>query len=127
MTDGTSAATLTTIHRGCALDVKDSESEVIVKAEIPGVDAKNVDISLSGNVLTISGQKEELKEEKGEDYFVSERNFGSFRRSLELPQTVDPEKITAEQDNGVLTVKIGKLKIAKPRRIPVKVMAKAGA
>jgi len=108
-----------------ALDVIDNETEVTIKAEVPGMTAKDVDVSISGNRLTLSGKKDESKEEKGENYFVSERHFGAFHRSLELPEGVDPEKITAEQDNGVLTVKIPKLRTAKPKHIAVKTGAKA--
>ena len=107
-----------------AVDVKDTESEVIIKAEVPGMAAKDVDVSVSGNILTLSGEKEESKEEKDENCYISERRFGSFYRAVELPDGVDPEKITAEQENGVLTVKIPKLRTAKPKHIPIKPAAK---
>jgi HSP20 family protein len=106
------------------LDVIDNEAEITIKAEVPGIAAKDVNVSVSGNVLTLSGQKDESKEEKGENYYVSERRFGSFQRSVELPEGADTERVTAEQDNGVLTVKIPKLKSAQPKQIPVKANAK---
>jgi HSP20 family protein len=87
------------------------------------VAAKDVDVSISGNTLTISGEKEESSKEEGKDYFVTERRYGSFRRSIELPEGIDPERITAHQDNGVLTVKIARLKTATPKHIPVKATA----
>jgi HSP20 family protein len=109
-----------------ALDVTDSESEITIKAEVPGMAAKDVDVSISGNMLKLSGQKEECKEEKGENCYVSERRFGSFHRSIELPEGIDAERAAAVQDNGVLTIKIPKLMTAKPKHIPVKTAVKAG-
>lgn len=106
-----------------ALDVIDSETEITIKAEVPGMAAKDVNVSISGNVLTLSGEKEESKEEKGENFYVSERRFGSFRRAVELPEGVDADKITAEQTNGVLTVRIPRSKAAKPKSIPIRTMA----
>jgi HSP20 family protein len=70
--------------------------------------------------MTISGHKQESSKEEGKDFYISEREFGAFRRSLELPQGCDPDRITAEQDNGVLTVKIARLKEATPKHIAVK-------
>lgn len=103
-----------------ALDVIDSENEVTIKAEVPGMAAKDVNVSITGNMLTLSGQKDESKEEKGENFYVSERRFGSFQRSIELPDGVDADKVSAEQTNGVLTVKVPKLRSAKPKNVPVK-------
>jgi HSP20 family protein len=102
------------------LDVADSENEVTVRAELPGVDAKDVDVSISGNVLTLCGEKLESTEQKDEDRFVSERHFGAFRRSIELPTGTDPERIDAAMVNGVLVVKVAKLKTAERKRVPVK-------
>jgi HSP20 family protein len=103
-----------------ALDVTDTDAEIIVKAEIPGMTAKEINVSLTGNRLTLSGEKEERKENKDECCYISERRFGSFFRVIELPEGIDPEKITADQADGVLTVKIAKSKAAKPKHIPVK-------
>lgn len=108
-----------------ALDLVDGETEVTIKAEVPGMSAKDVDVSVSGNMLTLSGRKEESKEDRGENYFISERRFGAFQRTIELPEGVDAEKIVAEQENGVLTVKIPKLKTAKPKHIAIKSPTKA--
>ena len=102
------------------LDVIDNESEIIVKAEVPGMMAKDVNVSISGNRLTLSGEKEERKEENDDNCYISERSFGSFHRVIDLPEGIDPEKVTADQKDGVLTVKIAKLKTAKPKHIPVK-------
>lgn len=103
-----------------ALDVTDTEAEVVVKAEIPGMTAKDVNVSISGNRLMLSGEKEESKEEKGDCCYISERSFGSFHRVIDLPEGIDPDKVLADQADGLLTVRIGKLKAAKPKHIPVK-------
>jgi len=103
-----------------ALDVIDNESEIVVKAEVPGMAAKDVNVSISGNRLILSGEKQESKEQKSEGCYISERSFGAFHRSIELPEGIDPDKVSAEQTDGVLTVRIPKLKTAKPKHIPVK-------
>jgi HSP20 family protein len=102
------------------LDITDNEKEVVIRAEIPGVAVKDVDISVSGNILTICGKKEESTQEGDMNFFVCERRFGEFRRTIELPEGVDPEKVFAEQDNGVLTVRIARLPTATPKHIPVR-------
>jgi HSP20 family protein len=102
------------------LDMSETEEEVILRAEVPGVDAKHLEITVSGHTLTLAGEKKEESEKKGENYYHCERSFGAFRRSIELPETADPEKVTAEHDNGVVTIRVAKLKGAKPREIPVK-------
>ena len=91
-----------------AIDIVEKEKAFEVTAELPGLDAKNVDIQLSDNVLTIKGEKQEEKEEKTKDRYVSERRYGSFRRSLQVPGSVDADKIEANFKNGVLTVTMPK-------------------
>ena len=103
-----------------AIDVADQENEYLVKAEVPGCKAEDIDITVSGNVLTISGEKKEEKEVKEKDYYHSERSFGSFRRDLNLATDVDTAKIKAECSNGVLTVKLPKSEKAKPTKIEIK-------
>jgi HSP20 family protein len=103
-----------------AVEVIDGAKEVTVKAEVPGVDPKELEISISGNVLTISGEKKEAKEEKGDGFYRSERCFGSFRRSLELPSTANTEKVAADYSKGVLTVRVEKAESAKPRKIAIR-------
>jgi len=102
------------------LDMMEDNDNITVRMEIPGVTSKNVDVSIRDNVLTISGHKESSSHEEGKDFYLSEREFGSFKRMIELPPGCDAEKITAAQDNGVLTVKIARTKAATPKRIPVK-------
>ena len=102
-----------------AVDLTESDSDVTVRAELPGLDPKDLDITIQGNMLTLAGEKQESAEEKGKDYACSERRFGAFRRSIRLPASIDPDKVTAKHENGVLTIKIEKLQAEKPRRIKV--------
>lgn len=101
-------------------DLSESDDEVIVRAELPGVDAKDVEINVTGNTLTISGEKKEEREDKQRNYRYVERQFGSFRQSVRLPGYVDPDQVDATFKNGVLRVKIAKKADAKPRKIEVK-------
>lgn len=107
-----------------SLDVSENETTITVKAELPGVDSEDIDVSIEGDVLTLSGEKKQEKQERREGYYHSERRFGSFRRSIPLPSTVDREKVSAEFDRGVLTVKLEKAVEATARRIPVSVRKK---
>jgi HSP20 family protein len=104
-----------------AVDVKETKSDVIVKAELPEVSAKDVEITVDGNVLTIKGERksEEKKEEEG--YYYSERSYGSFMRSLTLPKEVDEAKTKASYKEGVLTITMPKKKEEKAKQIKVDV------
>jgi len=104
-----------------ALDVSENGNSVLVKAEIPGVDPKEVDISISGDVLTIRGQKKEEKEEKGKTYHRIERSYGSFSRSVLLPAPIDADKVEAKYDKGVLEITMPKKAEAKTRPIQIEV------
>jgi len=104
-----------------AADVTETESEVVVRAEIPGIDPATVEVSVFGDTLTLKGEKKEQKEEKGESWLRVERRYGAFTRTLQLPCTVDTEKTRAEAKNGVLTVTMAKREDEKFRRITVKV------
>ena len=95
-----------------AVDVVEKENAFELTAELPGLDAKNIELSLQDDVLTIKGEK---NEEKTRDRFVSERRYGSFRRSLQLPVSVDPAKIEASYKSGVLSVKLPKSEEAKKK------------
>ncbi len=106
------------------LDVSETDTEVSVRAEVPGIAAKDLDISVTDHTLSIAGKKEEQEEKKGEDFYQCERRFGSFRRLIELPEGVDPDKVTAEVDNGVVTIRIGKKPSAKAKQIEVKTASK---
>jgi len=102
-----------------SMDVTESDTEVIVRAEVPGVDPKELDITVSDRLLTLSGEKKEITEKKDESFWRSERRFGSFKRSIQLPAPVDAEKVSAEHRNGVVLIKLKKERNAVPKRIPV--------
>jgi HSP20 family protein len=106
------------------VDLSETGTEVTIRTEVPGIAAKDLDISVSGTTLTIGGQKEEREEKKDEDYYLSERRFGSFRRVIELPETVDADKVTAESDNGVVTIHVAKRPGIKPKQVEVKPAAR---
>lgn len=106
---------------GVALDVAETNDALIVKAELPGVDPKDVDISISGDVLTIKGEKKQEKEEKGTTYHRIERSYGSFSRSLLLPTPIDTDKIEAKYDKGVLEITLPKKPEAKTKTIQIQV------
>ncbi len=112
--------------RGFALtphmDVRETDKEIVVEAELPGIDEKDVSLSLQDGVLTIRGEKKHEHEEEKENYRVSERRYGSFQRAMRLPDTVDENKVEASFNNGVLTVSLPKRPeaIGKQRTIPIK-------
>jgi HSP20 family protein len=91
-----------------AVDITESDKAYEVTAELPGMDEKNVEVKVAGGNLIIMGEKQEGKEEKKKDYYLSERHFGSFERRFRLPKGVDVEKIEASFKKGVLTVNLPK-------------------
>lgn len=107
-----------------AVDVVDKEKEVELKAELPGMDENDIEVQLSDRLLTISGEKKEEREEgeKEGNYYLSERRYGSFKRSLSIPKGVDLEKVEASFSKGVLTVTLPKTPEAQEstRKIEVK-------
>jgi HSP20 family protein len=103
-----------------SLDVSETDTEITVRAEVPGIDPKDLEITVSGQMLTLAGEKKETAEHRGENVYRSERRFGSFRRSVQLPTPVDTEKVTAEHKNGVLLIRLQKDQKAVAKRIPVK-------
>lgn len=96
-----------------AIDLAEKNDEYEITAELPGLDEKDVEIKLSNHMLTIKGEKNEQKEEREKDYYLSERRYGSFQRSFQLPDGVDPDKIEANFAKGVLTVRMPKTAEAK--------------
>lgn len=108
------------ISRWPALDIAEDDNEYIVKAEVPGCKADDIDISVHGNTLTISGEKKQEEEKKEKGYYHVERSYGSFRRDLILATEIDPDKIEASCDNGVLAVKLPKSEKARAVKIKVK-------
>lgn len=102
-----------------AMDLEETEDAYRIHAELPGVDPKELDISVRNEVLTISGEKKQQSESEGSDYYRMERRYGAFSRTVRLPGGVDSENIQANSHNGVLTLTIPKSERAKPRRIEV--------
>jgi HSP20 family protein len=103
-----------------AVDISDTADEVTVKVELPGMESKDIRIFLIGDVLTIKGEKKAEKEKKGETFFLTERNYGSFIRSLRLPAEVEADKTEAIYKHGVLTIICPKKEQFKPRLIEIK-------
>ena len=104
------------------LDVRENTNAITIEAELPGVEEKDVTVTLANGVLTIKGEKKQEKEEKSESYHLTERSFGGFQRSLRLPDTVDDAKVEAHFDKGVLKVTAGKKPeaVKAERRIEIK-------
>ena len=107
-------------HNVPSVDISETDAAVEAKVDLPGVDPKEIDIQLNGNVLTISGERKEEKEDKGKTYHRVERRSGSFSRSLSLPCPVEEDEVAAEFHEGVLTVTLPKTEDAKTRKIAVK-------
>ena len=106
-----------------AVDIYESEQELVVKADLPDIDPKGLDIRVENNLLTIRGERKFEKKVSEENYLRVERSFGSFARSFTLANTVDTDAIKAEYQNGVLTLSIPKREEAKPKQIKVNVNA----
>jgi len=105
-----------------AVDISEDEKAVTVRADVPGLDAKDIDVEVSGNALTISGSRREEKKEEKAGYTRHERRAGSFSRTVTLPSYADAGKIDAHYDKGVLTLKVPKIPGQGPRRVAVKTM-----
>ncbi len=105
-----------------AMDLAEKDDSYEITAELPGMDEKNVEIKLSNHTLTIKGEKSEEKEDRQKDYYLSERRYGSFQRSFQIPEGIDADKIVASFAKGILTVKLPKTAEAKKaeKKITVK-------
>lgn len=102
-----------------AIDIADREDAVVIKAEAPGCKSEDIEVSIYGNTMTISGVKKEHAEEEKENYYHVESRYGSFRRDLILPAEVDADKVSAQYKDGILTVTMPKAEKAKAKRIKV--------
>jgi len=102
------------------LEIVENEKEFVVRAEVPGIEPKDIDLHVAGDLLTISGEKRQDIDEKGETWHHTERRYGSFRRSLRLPAGVDAGSVSADYDKGVLSVHLPRTAEGKSRRIEVK-------
>jgi len=104
-----------------AVDIIESENDVVLKADLPDVDMKNIHIQIENGTLSLKGHRKFENENKGKGYHRIERSYGSFARYFALPDTVDAEKVAADYKNGVLTITLPKKEIAKPRTVTVNV------
>ncbi len=111
---------LTPTETTLALDVHETEGSTVVKTSVPGVKPEDIDITISGNTLTISGETKEEEEVKEENYIRRERRNGSFSRSVMLPEGLESDKAEATFEDGVLTLTIPKAPEAKPKVIKIK-------
>jgi HSP20 family protein len=90
------------------LDVREDATSITIEAELPGVEEKDISLTFANGILTIKGEKKQNKEETTENYYLAERSYGAFERSLQLPESIDDTKIDAKFDNGVLRVTVAK-------------------
>ena len=104
-----------------SVDIAETKNVVVVKVELPGMDPKDIDVSLSDGMLTIKGEKKQEREEKEENYHLVERSYGSFTRSVGLPKEVKHDKISASYKNGVLKIVLPKSEEAKQKEVKIKV------
>ncbi|MEX0732322.1 MAG: Hsp20/alpha crystallin family protein [Aquisalimonadaceae bacterium] len=114
--DGTTMATSDWVP---AVDISEEKDRYLIQADVPGVDPKNIDISMENGILTIKGERSSKQEVENNGYKRVERIYGSFYRRFSLPDTADPEKVSASSHNGVLEITIPKQEKVQPRRITV--------
>lgn len=102
------------------IDVSETDNEIVIRGELPGIAARDLEITITGNTLSISGKKEEKEEMEQEDFYRCERRFGAFRRVIDLPEGADTERVSADSDNGIITVRVAKKPGQRAKRIEVK-------
>ena len=103
-----------------ALEVTEQKDAIVVKAELPGIKADDIELSVQDNTLIVSGEKKEESQEERKGHVRSERHYGMFQRVIPLPSNVEAGKIQATSKDGVLTITLPKAAAAKPKRIPIK-------
>ncbi|MBN2419682.1 MAG: Hsp20/alpha crystallin family protein [Deltaproteobacteria bacterium] len=103
-----------------AFDIAEKDNEYVVSAELPGIDIKDVEISVSDGILSVKGEKKQEKEDKSEGYHRIERHYGSFHRSFRIPGKIDTEKVDASYKDGVLKVLIPKAEGSETKKIEIK-------
>ncbi len=108
-----------------SVDIYETEHEIVLKADLPGVNPSDVDVRVENNTLTLKGERRFEKEVKEDNYHRVERSYGSFARSFTLPNSVNPDKIEAHYESGVLRVTMPKREEAKPKQIKVDVTGTA--
>ena len=102
-----------------AVDIYETENEIMVRAELPGIDRKDIALSLDNNVLTLKGERRFEKETRQENYHRIERAYGTFSRAFSIPAIVDEEKIRADYKDGILTIALPKKEQVKPKQIKI--------
>jgi HSP20 family protein len=102
-----------------AMDLVEEDDSLVLRADLPGMSEDDVDIEVKDGVLTVSGERKAEEKKQGEGYYRVERAFGSFSRSLSIPEGIDPEQVSAQFDNGVLEVRIPKPAERKPHRVQI--------
>jgi len=110
---------LTTSNFAPPVDVYEDEHNITLKIEVPGIDEKEINVTIENNTLTVRGERRFEKDEKEENFHRVERMYGSFTRSFTLPNTVDPEQVSAHYEKGVLKIRLAKKAEAKPKLIKV--------
>jgi HSP20 family protein len=103
------------------VDIYETENELVLKADVPEIDPKNVSIQMENGTLTLKGERRFEEQRNGRGFHRIERGYGSFVRAFSLPDTVEPDKVKADYKNGVLTVVLPKKEVAKPRTINVEI------
>jgi len=114
-------SSLTTASFVPAVDIYEDDNKVVLKLEVPGIEEKDLDVSVENNTLTVKGERKFAKEEKEENFHRIERRYGSFYRAFTLPTTVDAEHVEASYNAGVLKLELKKKPEAQPRQIKVNV------
>ena len=102
-----------------SVDIFETENEIVLTAEVPGVDEKNIEIKLEDNTLSLKGERNFEKETKEENYHRIERSYGSFYRSFTLPRNIDQDNIKAESENGILRISMPKKPELKPKKVKI--------
>ncbi len=102
-----------------AMDLVETDEDLVLRADLPGLDRDDIEIEVKDNTLTVSGERKSEHEEKGEGFYRVERAFGSFSRSLDLPRGIEPSGVRASFDKGVLEVRIPKPEERKPTRVEI--------
>lgn len=103
-----------------SLDLSETKDSLLAEIEVPGINPEDIDISVTGDTLTVTGEKKQETAEKGKTYHLTERIYGKFSRSMRLPVTVDPDRVEARYKDGILSITLGKTESPRSKRIEVK-------
>lgn len=114
-------SSIATSHWTPAVDIAEKEDHFLIEADIPGVEPKDIEVSMENGYLTVKGEREIESKEDKDGYSRIERSHGSFYRRFSLPETADPENVSAKSEKGVLQIKVGKMEVSKPKKITVDV------